>query len=695
MPAKPFSSETVLDGLASFEAGMNSGIAPMLLPRNQLSFGTNTTVRGAFASHRPPFNIQTLDFGGNAALETAFKSGLWQGCLPTLYRADSGVVSHIVSISGHLYMLTPVGSVWSVQDISIAGDYNDPTVTQVWMWQAEKWVIVTDGTTALPIYSEPGVFTRRSIGNSPIFLSIVSTNPLNVPAAPGTLQVTLTAGPLPQWQVGTPIQGVDIGQYVVASWATPFTVNLTKLNDIGPAVGAPIPQANTSTIYPEFPAGRMGAYGMGRNWMSLIDGKQFIAGDIVGGPSGSAPYNYRDAVLHSSENSYLAGGGYFTTPGAWGDIRAMIFASTLDVSMGQGPLQVMTPTRCFSCYAPVDRTVWAVVTNPILTESLISNGSEGHYGTVNANGDILFRAVDGIRSLVIGRRDFETWGNTPISVEMDRVLSLDQRDLLRYSSAIVFDNRLLMTAGPNPVVDHGVFHTGLVALNFDPVSSLRGKTPSVYDGLWTGLNTLQLAVGRIASDERAFAFTYNLSSEEIELYEILTTPKDVFTTVTWPTNIEIYDNEMIPIVWTGESPVLFKAEDPRLQDYHELFDGELLVDNLVGTVYFQVFYKPDQYPCWTPWFDWWECAPHPTDSSKPQFRPSMGLGQPPIRDANGDMICDASTNRPMRQGYTFQVKWIITGHCRFLGARFKANTAPIPQFSKQQCIKPNSVVVVQ
>lgn len=780
MAQKPFSSETVIDGFASFEAGVNSGVAPLLLPPNQLAFGTNTTIRGSFATHRPPYNKQVFDFGGDAALQAAVTGGLWQGAC--YYKPDAGTESLIASISGHLYEFIPGPTGWVVTDVSIPGDFNDPTVTQAWLWQAEKWIIVTDGTTKLPIFYERQTGSRRSIGNYIPWLTMVG--PVTLPAKPGALTVTLkninaspvgstqvadtyngaigpnftpfvippiggtvvvtvttqytgnvgdvvpigqhltgnfpfnyyvpnnyevvaftgsvgandvtialSVAPVPQWAIGTPIQGVSIGEYIVKAWVDATHVTLTRISDVGSAGGTVV--ATPGNVYPELPAGRMGVYGMGRVWMSLTDGKQFMAGDIVGGPSGTLANNYRDAVLHSSENSYIAGGGYFTTPGSWGDIRAMIFTITLDTSMGQGPLLILTPTRTFSCLAPTDRTTWAKVTNPILTEPLITNGAEGQYSTVTANGDCLFRAVDGIRSLVIGRRDFATWGNVPISSEMDRILSLDTESLLVYGSAIVFDNRLLMTAGPSPVEGRGVFHTGLIALNFDPLSTIRGKAQSVYDGLWSGLNVLQLCVGRFTATERGFAFTYNLATTEIELYEILTTPKDVFTTVQWPQDIEIYDNENIPIVWTGESPVLFKAQDFRGQDFHSLFDGELLVDNLVGTVNFRVLYKPDQYPCWLDWFSWTECAPKTADNSKPQFRPRMGIGQPPMRDPiTGAQLCDPTTNRPFREGYTFQVKWIVTGHCRILGARFKANTMPQPQFAKMQCALPESVTVV-
>jgi hypothetical protein len=671
MVTKPFSPEPVEDFLASFEAGMNSGTSPLLLPKNQLSFATNTTVRGGFATHRPPFTLQTLVFN-SPAVRAAFVGGLWQG--GQYYKPDVGMEQLLASISGHLYLLTPTGSTWNVTDVSIPGDLNDPLATQVWMFQAEKWMIVTDGTTTLPLFFD-GTTSRRSIGNIAAYLTITN-GPWTVPAiGANTPALTLAVAPNPQWPVGTPITGL-FGEYVVASLSGTALV-LTRIDTNATLTGTAI--AAGGQIYPELPAGRMGAYGMGRVGLSMTDGKQFIIGDINGGPSGTQAYSFRDAVLHVSENVYLLGGGLFSTPGAWGDIRAMIIASTLDVSLGQGPLQIMTPTRCFSCMLPTDRTTWSTVTNPILTESLISNGSESQNATVNANGDIIMRAVDGLRSLILGRRDFATWGNVPMSSEMDRILSLDVQDLLIYSSAIVFDNRLLMTADPSAVPFHGVFHPGLIALNFDPLSNLRGKAPSVYDGLWTGINTLQLIVGRFAATERAFSFTYNLATTEIELYEIQKTPVDVFATTSWPVSAEIYDNGTMPIIWTIESPVVFKSKPGTPREFLRMLDGEIVIDNLVDTVDFSVYYKPDQYPCWTHWFSWTECAAKKSSISKPQFRPRMGLGEPDSHP------CDPSTNRPMREAFNFQTKLIIRGHCRILGQNYKAVTLPLPAFAKQSC----------
>jgi len=172
------------------------------------------------------------------------------------------------------------------------------------------------------------------------------------------------------------------------------------------------------------------------------------------------------------------------------------------------------------------------------------------------------------------------------------------------------------------------------------------------------------------------------------LYEILTTPTDVFTTNTWPAISDIYDNGQYPIVWTIESPVLFKARPGAREDYVRMLDGEISIDNLIGTVDFAVYYKPDQYPCWSPWFNWTECAARTADNSKPQFRTRMGLGEP------SSLPCDPSTNRPMREGQTFQTKLIIQGHCRILAQNYKAVSLPQPLFAKQVCVNPCNEVTV-
>jgi hypothetical protein len=449
---------------------------------------------------------------------------------------------------------------------------------------------------------------------------------------------------------------IDGARYRISP-APPVSSTDLFLKAIGP-IQPKLPVATLSTLrtIPQLPIGRMGAYGMGRNWVCLPDGQSFIASDLVGSSSGSIAYEYRDAVLNVTENNYLAGGGAFRVPASGNQITAMIFTATLDASLGQGPLQVFTNFNVFSCNAPVDRETWQDLQQPILTESLIANGSSSHYGTIISNGDAIFRSIDGIRSLILGRRDFQTrHGNTPISNEVNEILDADNRNLLSYASAIVFDNRILMTATPTQV-SQGVYHPNLVVMNLDPSSSLRGSLPDIYDGVWDGLNVLQLVSGRFKGIERAFAFCLNTEDNKIELHEIL------------PSNTGIsVDNASDSIeMELHTSAVLRQSPDPTRQ-LLRLVDGEIVVDDIVGDVSFSAYFRADYDPEWHLWHEW-------TVGASPKWNPRMGLGVP-MNDS------DATTNRPYREGYHFQLKLVINGHCTFIGANVQAVTTPTQEFA--------------
>lgn len=863
MPGKPVNG-LVFDAVSTFEAGVNSGVEPLLLPKNQCSFATNVTFRGGFITNRPPVRKMTLDFGGDAVLQANFSNFIFQGAC--FYNSDYATQSLVAAIGGKQFELrfNPADpTTWAVTDISISGDPNPPEVLQNWLFQAERWVIINDGQS-LPIFWD-GTSSRRSLGPSALLATVaapgfvapaigssvqvnVSTvydGPFNIPvlvndgAAHTAIYTILPAAPLPSQpnarlkmifqnggtvsvipdQITVPSVAVPIGaqvlsipsrigilweatapnvgepealgttnppsdqkiiffsgaltagaiqlstwniasrsldaivaspilpsfntsvkphdflyealgtkhpssifavpQYSVISYSNPnpntligtvqtgfnspdynHTVDVvldqpytgpdntpvwignalylvsqipppapsstvTLVNETDTAGFAYAAGVSTISSVAELPPSRMGAYGMGRVWVSLVDGRQFIAGDIVGGSSGSAIYSFRDAVLKTTENSYLAGGGTFVVPGSIGDIRAMIFEATLDASLGQGPLQVFTSKTVFSCNTPVDRTVWQSITNPILTESLRGAGAMGQNSTVNANGDTMFRSTDGIRSLILARREFDVWGNVPQSREIQSILNLDNASLLQYGSAIVFDNRELMTCIPSSGA-RGIFHQGLTALNFDTISNLRGKSPSIYDGFWTGLNICQMVTGVFNGVERAYAFCINAQNLQIELYEIL------------PTGNSHFDNDQLPITMSFETPVFFRPKSPEEMVYLRLEAGEIAVSDLVGVVMFQVWFRSDENQCWTPWRTWTVCANNFEAGGIPQFRPRMGFGSPP-------QDCDNVTNRPMREGYYFQCRIQITGQCRVKRIKLMASIQPEPEFAPPIC----------
>lgn len=436
----------------------------------------------------------------------------------------------------------------------------------------------------------------------------------------------------------------------------PFNVTLVQLDNVTGGFTHEGFAYMYFSYMPELPVGMMGAYSMGRNWIALPHGRSYWASDLVGDSSGTLTYNYRDAVLKSTENTYLNGGGAFAVPSSAPNIRAIFGTAQLDASLGQGPLGIATDDTVFSNQAPADRTTWQNLTFPIQSVSLLGGGSLSQWATVAVNGDTMMRDTAGIRSLVMARRDFNVWGNVPASREVGPLLASDTPSLLNWCSGIEFDNRYLVTQNPT-LSTQGVYHTGIIAQDQDPLSSLRGKLPAVYDGLWTGLNVLQLVTGKFQGVTRAFAFHLNLDAGAIELWEITTSGAD-----------QPYDNGTTPITMRMETAVLFnQSQNPRDRKRFRLMGGELQIDDMQGPVQFKVYFKPDQYPNWVPWYSWTE-QPDPTIA--PGFKPRIGLPEP------SPSLMDPSTNRPLREGYQFQMAIVITGHCRWRGCSAWATEAP-------------------
>jgi len=833
-----FKAANLYDNVRQCDAGVSAGIDPLILQRNQLANARNVTVRGTFPTHRPPYVNIPLSFGGNS-FQSGFEQGFFQGA--GYYKPDFGTESIIVACSGRLFQIQIVGRTASVTEITISGDPQTSIAPQIWMWQAEKWMIVND-SFGLPVFFD-GNASRRSTGAAAsagtisanfvtpavgstvaVTFSSAFSGPFNVPLRltdsgnvhTGLFEAVATGGAFTGYPVtlknltdtsateasgsnvvsdsgvvgtvkndvsfshGLDFQGRQFGIVLTAPSAYPVgtvitvspqgfpsfaativlissqTILTVRVNNSTifssdttlkagtiittpgsgstlvallnvaltvPGVGVStsaifdrayagaLPQAvyingrqyqitavsppapNTAvtllnltaavgmtfaaniavTTLSELQAGRMGCYGLGRVWEALTDGRSFIGGDIVGGSSGTATYQKRDAVLRVQENDLLNGGGSFVVPGQVGDIRAMLFTSVLDASLGQGPLAVCTPTTVFSCQAPTDRTTWQNLVNPILTESMKGGGGLGQNSTIIANSDVLMRSLGGIRSYIQGRRDFDVWGNVPISREVDPFLQTDDPSLLPFGSAIEFDNRMLMTNAPVQSA-FGVYWTNLIALNFDAISSLRGKAPSVYDGVWDGLNILQVVKGSFAGVERAFAVCVSSDLSKIELWEILKSNDSAFQ-----------DNNATPIQWRYETAALnFYEQDARKKDFLRLLDGELRVDQMNKTLFgspitvphavrFELFYKPDQWPDWVPWNSWTENF-DPLNGD-PGFRPTMGVGEPSAEDF------DETNDNPLREFTTAQLAVQITGHCRVVNNRLKGTTVPEPDFA--------------
>jgi hypothetical protein len=190
------------------------------------------------------------------------------------------------------------------------------------------------------------------------------------------------------------------------------------------------------------------------------------------------------------------------------------------------------------------------------------------------------------------------------------------------------------------------------------VSSLQGTSPPTWEGLWTGLDTLQLVKGKFRGVERCFAFRLD-SSNNIGLWEI--------------TKDALHDNTDERIEWSFET-ASFNFPD-KGWDYKTLAAADLWVDDIQGTVNFNLDYRADQHPLWVDWHTWEECAdvdlctpPLCTATfatKKPQYRSRMIVQEP-------DDSCDSVTGKPYRDGFEFQARLSVLGHARIKKLRLHA-----------------------
>ena len=586
------------DGSVTFEGGVDSGVMPSEVDRNQVAFAVNASFRQGFVSPRPGFiqkdmvicdaitadNITitsditniTADGWSEECYNPSGLTGILQCALP--YIADNGRTFILMLISGKVWLYDIDQN--SVQNISTSSSlYNPSNILDGWMVQAENFVIIQDGV------SDPLIF-----------------------------------------------------------------------NGVG------IRRANVD----EIKCGRIMAYVNGRIWYALQNGFSFRATDIVYGDG------TRASVLKETENTFLNSGGDFAVPSDSGGITAMGIPGNPDTSLGQGPLLIFTPKYVFSINAPVDRDVWKNLNYPIQAISLLTNGALGSRSAITVNGDVFYRAVDGVRSFIIARRSFNDWGNTPISNEVLNITENDQTNLLWASSAVVFDNRLLMTAQPR-YNSEGVIHKALLVLDFDLITSMRKKFPPAWAGIWTGLDVLQVLKSENAYGDRCFALARGADGS-IQFWEISKAEKSDKSVasdkkkIEWLIQTRGYNFEIPFGLKRLDSGDIFIDE----LDGEDSLDGQTnYVDRKVS---FNVKYRPDQYPGWIDWANWSECATTDQCGSlcptlknfQPQYRPKMRLPTPE------DTSCNSTISTPTRNLYEVQMELAMRGFCRIKSIRVHA-----------------------
>lgn len=429
----------------------------------------------------------------------------------------------------------------------------------------------------------------------------------------------------------------------------------------------------------ELPAATAMDYYMGRLWYA--QNRTVTAGDIVGGASGTAPYNFRDSVLKVTENPMAVGGDGFTVPSNDGTvIRGIAHGAAIDVALGQGRLFVGTRKAIYSLQVPVTRADWIAATNsnqPLMTVVQLTNGWVNDRSIVSVNGDLFFQSLEpSIRSLMQSVRYFQQWGNVEISANERRILQFNDRSLLKFASGIFFDNRLLQTALPRQT-PQGVVHDSLIPLDVIPVSTFEQQRPPNWEGNYEGIPIFQMAVGDFGGLERAFAAVQSTIDGSLQIWEISTASR-----------VENTDNR---ITWLVETPAFNWQGTIGELEMKKLVSAELWVDRLWGTVEFSLDFRPDGATCWIPWARWQECSPRNTAETLALpigypvnmgecYKMVMTLPKPP------ETCAPCGTGRPAYLCYQAQLRLTVHGYCRLRGIWMWAQAVERGQYPVMQFV---------
>lgn len=431
----------------------------------------------------------------------------------------------------------------------------------------------------------------------------------------------------------------------------------------------------------QLPAGGPMCYYKGRLWYA-VNGRTYAGGDIVRGASGTAPYDFRDAILHVTENPMCIGGDGFVVPNNAGNIRAIAANGSIDTSTGQGQLYIFTTKAVYALTVPETRQDWinmgAPNAGPVQNVVQLTNGAVGDRSIVAVNGDLFYQSLEpGIRSLMTAIRYFGQWSNTPISANIERLIEFEDRALMHLSSGIVFQNRLLM--GMRPVqTAAGVADQAIVSLDFLPVASFGRRLPPCWEGHFEGVKVLQLFSGVFGGLERAFAVVVADDDGSIQLWELT-------DYLRWDENTHGQDRVTMVIDFPA-----YNANDPF--QLKRLAGCEIWLDKLLGTVDFKLEYRPDGDPCWYFWHAWQMCSQkdctedpmglpcYPEQLYRENFAAMINMPKPPDQCANG-----LPQRRPAYICYQAQCRLWITGWARVRGFLPKFQALMQPPYDALPC----------
>jgi len=637
----------IMDGIYDWSLGMDSSLKPDLIAKNSVALAANVSFRGGRPSSRYAFKQMDVSQDPSSPNSLTYLNTLnFQGA--SIYYNQSTGISYVVIICGGYILF--IDEATNVMRTLNPTDPLNANAKVVHNQQAAKYMVFQDGV------GKPLVWDGNNLSRS-------STVPIGTKMAYGQGRLFVCTGqPETDLIAGDLVYGGSTTRSTIVSSSAANPSVLTTIEAHAMSIGDLI----TITGHASNPDINGEYYVLSTPSSTTFSIAAAVTTAGTGGIVVRANQGSEADLLNFTETTYLSEGGSFKMPAAMGKIVSMVFMPIQDTATGQGDMLIFCERGTVSLQVSQPRDNWKSVQMQRVVFSNI--GASSPWGWAIANSDIYFFSSDGIRSYKNARAEFGVTGNVGVSSEMTRILNDTNFGKANRISAVVYNNRFLMTALPTDVPltagetpsTKPVKHRGIISLDFTTISGIGGKRSPAYDGIWTGLEYLKLTSGTFGGVEKCFAVCL----------------KNNTTNTLWEISAKKGSDDAV-----GTSDIAIKSIiETRSFDFESPFSPkklnaiELYLSEVEETITFSVWYKPDAYPCWFLWNTFSVCNKMSTcvedadttgscigsfgslPSLQPGYRYPFRIGQP-----NGNNDQCTSAGRPAHIGNQFQIRIDWTG----------------------------------
>lgn len=384
----------------------------------------------------------------------------------------------------------------------------------------------------------------------------------------------------------------------------------------------------------EVPLGKQMAYGNGRLCVAVNE-NQVKAGDIT--------TQVFQSELKFTETNYLNGGGafLFTYP-----VTALTFLPVNNTFSGFGSLLVHGRSFLNSLAMQITaRDAWSSTNG--FEQVVLPFGSCAQDVCIKVNQDVYFRDQNGeIWSVRSASSDQGSPGNAPLSREVSRIVDFETEQLVQYSSAIYFDNRLLFLASPISNQYGNASFLNVISLDASPLATMRGKQPPAYDGAAEGLQFVRLMAGRIHGVNRAFAISTDEGGNR--LWEIVpNADADAYFD-------DSGDLTKYPVQSQQETRRFVFGVTPT-----QLMRLDLWPAEIEGEVAVQIYYRADNRTKWQFWDSFSMCAT--MENADDQWLNLNVQERGRVKSLTAPTVNDDMDNQQADIGFGFQIRAVWQG----------------------------------